>query len=382
MRLAMMIVLSLLAYSAMMGSRVAVSLTALKLTDSTLVIGALVGMFSLLPIFLGLSAGRLVDRFGLRRPLFGAGFATLAGLLLPFIWFNVWALGMSSAAVGAAFMMSALALTNAGALIGSVEQRTRNISWIFLGNSAGMALGPMMAGFGIDHIGHRATFLMLAALPALSVAIMALAQHLLPGGQGSGKPPSGHLLENLRSPHLRAMIFANVLISACLEVFYLFVPLHATRAGVSASVIGVIMSCAFVANFTTRSLMPVLLRRMGEGALLALMFCVAATSIALFSWFSAPAMLMALAAGVGLCHGVAVPILSSLIFTASPAGRQGEVAGVRAVLMSGTVGLAQLGAGGLSGVIGIAPVMALVAAFTFGGAWFVRTRTKVREADA
>ena len=46
MRLAMMIVLSLLAYSAMMGSRVAVSLTALKLTDSTLVIGALVSLLT------------------------------------------------------------------------------------------------------------------------------------------------------------------------------------------------------------------------------------------------------------------------------------------------------------------------------------------------
>lgn len=382
MKLAMMIVLSLLAYSAMMGSRVAVSLTALKLTDSTLVIGALVGMFSLLPIFLGLSAGRLVDRFGVKRPLLGASLVALGGLLLPFLSFNVWALGISSAAVGASFMMSALALTNAGAMIGGVEVRTRNISWIFLGNSAGMALGPMLAGFGIDQIGHRATFLMLAALPALSVAIMALAQHLLPGHHGSGKPSSGNLLENLRSPHLRAMIFSNVLISACLEVFYMFVPLHATRVGISASVVGVIMSCAFVANFTMRSLMPALLRRMGEGALLGLIFCVAATSIGLFSWFSAPAMLMALAAGVGLCHGVAVPILSSLIFTASPDGRQGEVAGVRAIAMSGAVGVAQLGAGGLSGLIGIAPVMLLVAAATFGGAWFVRTRAKVREADA
>jgi MFS family permease len=375
MKLAVMIALSLFAYAAMVGSRVTISITAIKLTDSTLITGTLVGLFSVLPIFLGLSAGRMVDRFGILRPLVGAVLVTLVGLLVPFLWPSVWTLAFSSAAIGAGFMMSALALTNAGALIGSVEQRTRNISWLFLGNSAGMALGPMLAGIGIDHIGHRGTFLMLAALPALSIVVLAFARHLLPGGQGSGKPPSGHLAESLRSPLLRALILSNVLISACLEVFYLFVPLHGTRVGVSASMIGVIMSSAFVANFTMRSLMPMLLRNLSEGTLLAVMFCVAGASIAPFALFSSPAMLMLLSAGVGLCHGVAVPILSSLIFTASPAGRQGEVAGVRAVLMSGTVGVAQVAAGGLSGLIGIAPVMALVAAATFGGAWFVRRGT-------
>ena len=104
MKLAVMIVLALLSYSAMMGSRVAISLTALKLTDSTLITGMLVAMFSVLPIFLGLSVGRLLDRFGLMRPIFGAMAVSMVGMLAPFIYPSVWTLAFSSAANGIAFM--------------------------------------------------------------------------------------------------------------------------------------------------------------------------------------------------------------------------------------------------------------------------------------
>ena len=376
MKLAVMIVLALLSYSAMMGSRVAISLTALKLTDSTLITGMLVAMFSVLPIFLGLSVGRLLDRFGLMRPIFGAMAVSLLGMLAPFIYPSVWTLAFSSAANGIAFMTAALAMTNAGALIGRVEERTRNLSWIFLGNSFGMGIGPLITGFGIDHAGHRETFLLLALLPALAIVLLLAAGRFIPGGRGSGKPAAGNLMECLREPALRSMLLSQVLMSGCLEGFYFIVPLHGTRVGLSATTIGFIISCAFVANFTTRSFMPMLLRHVNESTLVAAMFLVAGISIAPFALFSNPAMLMVLSAGVGICHGVALPILSSLIFTASPAGRQGEVGGVRTMLTSVTIGMTQLLAGAFSSVIGIAPVAGLIAAMAFGGSWFVRQRVR------
>jgi MFS family permease len=169
-------------------------------------------------------------------------------------------------------------------------------------------------------------------------------------------------------------MLGQVVLSACLEAFYFMVPLQGSRNGVSASTIGIIISCAFVANCAIRSFMPLLLARYHERQLLVAMFFVAAASIFPFALFSSPPVLMLLSAGVGVCHGIAMPILTSLIYTASPPGRQGEVSGVRTMFTNGSITVTQLLAGGLGSLVGIAPVMWLVALLAFGGGWYSRRR--------
>jgi len=68
-RLALLVALTILAHAAFNGSRVTVSLYALSLGSSPLVVGALVSLYSILPIFLAVSAGRMVDRVGTAKPL-------------------------------------------------------------------------------------------------------------------------------------------------------------------------------------------------------------------------------------------------------------------------------------------------------------------------
>ena len=378
MQLAFMIFLSMLVFATGVGSRVAVSLTTLHLTDSNLITSMVVGLYSVLPIFLGIPAGRLLDRFGSARPIVGTVIVSLLGMLLPFVWPSVWALCIAAAAQGIAFMAGATALTNAGALIGTPEHRTRNLAWIFLGNSAGMAVGPMLAGVGIDHIGHRGTFLLLTALPAVSLVMLLAWQHLIPGGRGSNKPPAGNLMACMTEPRLRSLVIPHVMIGACMEAFYFVVPLHGTAVGLSATTIGMIISCAFVANFAIRSFMPMLLRLYNEVNLVVAMFIIAGVSMAPVGFFSSAAPLMVLAAGVGMCHGITMPILMSMAFTASPPGRQGEVAGARSVLNYTSIGSTQLAVGAFSSLVGIGPVMWTVAAITFGAAWFMKRN--VREA--
>jgi MFS family permease len=372
MQLAFMIFLSMLVFAAGVGSRVAVSLATLHLTDSNLVTSLVVGLYSVLPIFLGIAVGRMVDRFGAARPIIGAVIVSLLGMLLPFAWPSVWSLCIAAAAQGIAFMAAAMSLTNAGAQIGTIEHRTRNLSWIFLGNSAGMAVGPLIAGFGIDHIGHRGTFLLLTALPALSLVMLFAARRLIPGGRGSNKPPAGNLMACLAEPRLRSLIIPQVMIGACMEAFYFIVPLHGTAVGLSATTIGTIISCAFVANFAIRSFMPMLLRMYSEVNLVIAMFLIAAVSIAPVGFFSSAGPLMLLAAGVGMCHGITMPVLMSMAFTASPPGRQGEVAGARSMLNYMSIGGTQVAVGAFSSLLGVGPVMWTVAAITCGAAWLMK----------
>ena len=381
MRLFVLIALSTLAYGVMMGSRVAVTIAAIKITDSNAVVGVLVAMNSLMPMLFGLWMGRLVDRFGLLRPMAGAAAISLVGTLLPFIYPIVWTLGLASAANGLSFIITAMSLTNAGAQLGAIEHRTRNLSLIYLGNSAGMAVGPLVAGFGIDHFGYRGTFAVLAVLPALSLTMLGTWRQLIPGGRGTGKPPSGHPLDFLRNPALRSLITAHIMISVCMEAFYFAVPLHGTRSGLSASIIGMIISAAFVSNFASRTVVALLIRHFGEAAVMVAVFLIAGVSIASFAHFTLPAALMVTAAGVGICHGMAIPIITSISFTASPAGRQGEVSGVRTMMLNGSFAVVQVAVGSLSTLVGIAPVMWGMGALAFAAARLVHRGVSARRTD-
>lgn len=381
MRLFVMIGLSALTFALMMGSRVAVTIAALKITDSNAVVGMLVAMYSIPPMLFGLWLGRLIDRFGIRRPIAGAVVVGVVGTLLPFIHPGVWTLALASAANGLSFIVTAMALTNAGAQMGAIEHRTRNLSLLYLGNSAGMAVGPLLAGFGIDHFGYRGTFGVLALLPTLSLAMLGIWWHLIPGGRGSGTPPSGHPLDFLRDPALRALIMAHVMISVAIEAFYFTVPLHGARVGLSASMIGMIISVAFVANFLSRGFVALMIRQVGEAALASAVFVIAGVSVAAFAHFTLPAALMVAAAGVGICHGMAIPIITSVAYTASPPGRQGEVSGVRTMMLNGSIALMQVVLGGLSALVGIAPVMWGMGALAFAAARLVRRGVSARRTE-
>ena len=61
-----LIVLGVLNHTAFTGSRVTVSLYALSLGASPFVVGTLMGLYSFLPMWLAIGAGRMSDRIGVR----------------------------------------------------------------------------------------------------------------------------------------------------------------------------------------------------------------------------------------------------------------------------------------------------------------------------
>jgi MFS family permease len=382
MRLAGLIAVSAFVYALMQGSRVAVTLSTMHLTGSTAITGMLMGVNALMPILIGIAVGRLIDRFGILRPMYATTALSLTGTLLPFVWPGVWTLALASASQGAAFVTAAVALSNAGAMIGRVEDRTRNIGLIYLGNSAGMAVGPLIAGLGIDHVGHRGTFALLAVLPAASMAVLFAMRHVMPGRTGSGKAPAGHLLDVLREGNLRNMLILQVLVSICLESFYFMVPLHGTQIGLSASMIGTVLSCAFVSNFASRTFLPPLVRRFGEVLMVAAVLVILALSVAPIGHATAAWQLMIMAWGTGICHGMVVPIMTSITFSASPRGREGEVSGMRSMTIATGAGITQLAGGVLIGVTGIAPVMWAMGGIALFGSWFARHKVRLHDHNA
>jgi len=88
-------------------------------------------------------------------------------------------------------------------------------------------------------------------------------------------------------------------------------------------------------------------------------------------------LLMADSFALGLGLGCAQPVIMSLLYEASPPGRQGEAVGVRTTMINASSTFIPLASGALSVAAGsMAPAFWLLAACLLAGAWFARRRVR------
>jgi hypothetical protein len=64
----------------------------------------------------------------------------------------------------------------------------------------------------------------------------------------------------------------------------------------------------------------------------------------------------------------------SLLYEASPPGRQGEAVGVRTTMLNASHTAIPLASGAVSSAVGMSPAFWLLALCLLSGAWFVRRR--------
>ena len=95
------------------GSRILLSLYALALGGTPFLIGMVVALYALTPMFVSVPAGRMADRVGHRIPMLYGGIACILGLGVPFVWPGLPALFISAAVVGAGFSFFNIAAWNA-----------------------------------------------------------------------------------------------------------------------------------------------------------------------------------------------------------------------------------------------------------------------------
>ena len=74
-----------------------------------------------------------------------------------------------------------VAAQNATGEIGGPATRARNFSLLALGYSVSGFIGPLIAGFAIDHFGFRAAFALFALIPLIPIVVLARGALALPG---------------------------------------------------------------------------------------------------------------------------------------------------------------------------------------------------------
>jgi MFS family permease len=373
--LAVLIVLGILNHTVLAGSRVTVALYALSQGASPLVVGTLMGLYAFLPMLLAVGAGRLSDRIGVRRPMLLGSGGIMVGATLPFLLPGLGSLFVTTSLIGVSFMLFQVSAQNATGGFGAPSDRAKNFSLLALGYSISGFSGPLIAGFMIDHASYRATFMLLALLPILPVAVLAHGGLALPAPHRrlTGEE-SGSAIELLRHKQLRRVFALNALYAMGWDLHTFFIPVYGATIGLSASSIGLILAAFAAATFAVRLAMHWIARRWTELEVLTAALLVGGAAYALFPFVASVGPLMALSFTLGLALGSGQPMVMSLLHAMAPAGRMGEAAGLRMSIINASTFAVPLLFGAVGSSLGMAPVFWAVGAMLASGGALARRR--------
>src|SRR4051812_32968364 len=317
--------------------------------------------------------GRLIDRIGVRKPMLAGAAALSIRILAAAISPTVPALFVMSCLSGSGFILYHIAVNYLVAVAGKPEDRMKHFNWLALSFSTSGFLGPMVAGFAIDAIGHRWTMLLLACF-SLTTLIALLIKRV----EISVQPADAHggqrrrLIDLLRNRSLRRVFIVSGLLSMVWDLFSFVVPIHGSNIHLSASTIGVILGAFGAAVFVARLAMPLVIRRVGEWQML--IGAIISTGIALFIFplvTTAP-VLIVLAFFLGAGLGGTQPMIMSLLYSRAPPGRGAEAIGVRTLLINISQSIIPLMFGALGAALGMTPVFWTMALLMVGAGLYAR----------
>jgi predicted MFS family arabinose efflux permease len=352
------LLLIVLNHAAFAGSRVGVSLYALALGADQLTVGIMMALYAIFPMILGVYSGRLSDRVGPRLPMLIGTLGVGIALVLPLLAPGLGSLYAASLLLGSSFHFFFVPVQGTAGGIGGPGRRARNFAIVSMGFSAASFAGPMLAGFAIDHIGHRYTFGVLAALTVVPLIAIWAWPDMLPkaaAADADGATPR-RTVDLWRIPRLRDTFIASGFISAGWDLFQFYFPIYGYSIGLSASAIGTVLGVFALATFAIRTVLPLLVRRLTEVRILTLAILVAACAFALFPFFQNAYVLGMIAFVLGLGLGCGQPMSMSLIYATAPPGRAAESAGLRVTVNNVTHLVMPLVFGSVGSLFGYYPV--------------------------
>jgi MFS family permease len=322
------IALALFNMGSVRAGRVVLTLYALRLGASPLEVGMLAASFSVIPILLSWASGRWSDRFGSRWLLLLGIAGSSSGLLLPYFLPTLSSVFLAGLLSGLSMTFSNVSLQNLVGMLSVPEDRARNFSNYTLAGSVAAFVGPLIAGFSIDHAGYDTACLIVIAIAIIPISMLLARGSALPRGNRKGGA-AGNLWHTLRRPGVVSVLAASSIGQTAGDFFQFYMPVYAHEAGLSPSAIGIVLAAFSAATFVARVCLPGLLRRSGEHKVLAYAFLLTAVAFVLVPFFETAALLALMSFLIGLGMGCTAPITMHLMYARSAEGRSGEAMGMR-----------------------------------------------------
>ncbi|MDF3037194.1 MAG: transporter [Paucimonas sp.] len=347
----------MVAHAALAGVRMTTSLYALSLHLSEFEIGFLIALFALFPMMFAVRTGRWIDRVGIRLPMLVGAALMLASCVICAIQPGTYLLYLAVIAIGSGFVVVHIATQHAVGSLSSSETRSANFSWLALGYSTSSFIGPVIAGFVIEHSRHTAAYLTFGGFAVLSLLLIMTGRlNRVPAPEHHAQGRNGGVLDLLRDREMRRIYLVSVLLGSAWDLFNFVMPIHGTELGFSASTIGLIIGCFSASTFVIRLAMHWISRRYSEWQVLTTALTLAVGCYLLLPLMETPMSIMLVTAVLGLALGSSQPNVLALLHHASPPGRAGEAVGIRVTISNASQVVLPLAFGAAGATLGLFPV--------------------------
>ena len=361
-------------FTSVLAGRVLLVLYALKLGAQPFAVGVLVAMYSVLPMLISWQVDKLSDRFGSRWLLMFGAAGGACGMLVPYFSLGLPAIYVAAVMNGLSNGFYGVSLQNLVGLLSEPHNRTVNFTNFSLVTSLTNFVGPLLAGFSIDHSGHAVACLYLVAISSMPVLMLAIWGGALPGGSRH-VPPSGGVRDMLLGSGLWRVLVTSSLVITGTSLFQFYMPIYGHGIGLSASAIGIVLAMFSAAAFVVRGIIPKLINRLGEGRVLVFAFSIGAASFLLVPFFKSAVVLGMLSFAFGLGMGCGQPITMMMTFSNSAEGRSGEALGLRTTVNNLTKVVIPVLFGAVGSAFGIFPVFWGIALMLASGGAFTKPGT-------
>ncbi|MEH7118429.1 MFS transporter [Neobacillus vireti] len=322
--------LSIIFQTSVRGNTILVTLYAMNLHANSTFLGLIVASSSLFPMLFAAYAGRLSDRIGLRLPIVFGMLGTGLALLFPFLFKNqLFILLFSQSVFGLSQIFTIVSLQNLIGALSTKETRSKYFSTYTLGVSFSNFLGPLITGFSIDHFHYSLTYMVLACFSIFPGIFFIFKAIHLPKTMQQEVNEKNSFVELLLKRSLRKTFVTSGIILTGVGLYEFYFPIYGKTLALSASTIGVIVSCNAFAYILSRLLMQWMLSKFKDETVLGGCLTLSAIAFFLIPLCEQAYLLMIISFIMGLGMGCCQPLSIVMAYNRSPAGRTGEVLGIR-----------------------------------------------------
>jgi len=362
-------------------NRLAVSLSAIHLGASPAVIGALMALFGIVSIFIAVPVGRWIDHHGPRLIMMAAPTAICLVSCLAWLWQGLPGLFVVALMTGTSWGMFYVSNQHTLGHTQDSAQRLRNFT--YSGTAFGFTsfVAPMIGGFSIDHLGDANTFLAFAALPLISVVLVAVGWIPLAGPVRRAEPAARVVARRgawtlLRLPGFRRVYTCTVLTQLVTYSFLFLVPIKGAHLGWSASSIGLLLGVYAIAMVAVRGVTGLLARCFTPWQMILAAVSAGGSAMVCVPLLSSFTLQLLCAACLGLSTGLTAPLLTSLLHDSAPQDRIGDIVGLRVSLLYTIQAIAPLVAGTIGALLSADHVFWAMSLPMAGAAWLAGSQLR------
>jgi MFS family permease len=364
------------------GTRPVIPLYSKELGASNAEIGLIITLFSLIPLFISILLGKIIDKKGTRLPLLISILIGFASLIFPFLFKNLIGIYVSQLITGISQLLFVLSIQSYAGNVSESKVSEYNIALFSIGVAIGGFIGPIVSGYLSDVYSYSFSMLISGLLILLAIPFSfflknenfkkdKLEQEEKMEQQYSYEkqknPTSFDLLKN--SSIRRAIVISGVLLLGK-DIYIAFFPLLAEARGISNTLIGFVISINALGGVLIRLIIPIIVKRFNSKRIITLSLFIVGVLYLVNPLSGDILVLTTVSFLLGLFWGIGQPLSISLTIHSLPVSRVGEGLGLRLSFNKLVQVIAPVGLGGLSSLFGLISVFLLTGITILLGAFY------------